>query len=242
MRRKISAGVMMALVLLIPAAPAAARAETPGPDPACQTVERKLFKDIRTMVTIDLDTATDVEIEVLATQILSEARAESLPVLPRAMEDHLRGSADDLRAFLKKDLQNAWTVDLRISVNRTMTGAGPHVQAAAQKVLDDGTTDALLVYLNEGLYTARALDCAAQPTPTTSATPTATPSATPSATTTAAPVPTSSAGTDTSGGEGGGLPVTGSDIGTVAGVGGALLILGGAGYLIGRRRRSRFVA
>ena len=30
--------------------------------------------------------------------------------------------------------------------------------------------------------------------------------------------------------------------GIVAGIGSALLLLGGAGYLIGRRRRSRFVA
>lgn len=43
-------------------------------------------------------------------------------------------------------------------------------------------------------------------------------------------------------GEGGGLPVTGANTATVAGIGGALLLLGGAGYLIGRRRRSSFVA
>ena len=42
MRRTISAGVLMTLVLLIPAAPAAAQAETPGLNAACQTVERKL--------------------------------------------------------------------------------------------------------------------------------------------------------------------------------------------------------
>jgi LPXTG-motif cell wall-anchored protein len=44
------------------------------------------------------------------------------------------------------------------------------------------------------------------------------------------------------GGAGGGLPVTGSNAGVVAGIGGALLVLGGVGYLLGRRRRSRFVA
>ena len=238
MRRKISAGVLMALVLLIPAAPAAAQAETPGLDAACQTVERKLFKDIRELVTIDLDTATEVEIRVVANQILAAAKADSLPVLPRAMQERLKGTAEDLRAFLKKGMQTAWTTDLRVSVVRTLTGAGANVQAAAQKVLDNGTIDASLAYLNEGLYAARALDCASQPTPTTSATP----SATPSATTTAAPVPTSSASADTPDGEGGGLPLTGAATGTVAGVGGALLLIGGAGYLIGRRRRSRFVA
>jgi LPXTG-motif cell wall-anchored protein len=238
MRRKISAGVLMALVLLIPAAPAAAQAETPGLDAACQTVERKLYKDLRELITIDLDTATDAEIEDVANQILAAAKAESLPVLPPALQERLEGTADDLRAFLKKGMQSAWTVALRISVGRTMTDAGAHVQAAAQTVLDKGTIDAYLAYLNEGLYAARALDCASQPTPTKSTTP----SVTPSATTTVAPVPTSSASTDTAGGEGGGLPLTGADTGTVAGVGSALLLLGGAGYLIGRRRRSRFVA
>ncbi|MCW3845481.1 LPXTG cell wall anchor domain-containing protein [Micromonospora yasonensis] len=73
--------------------------------------------------------------------------------------------------------------------------------------------------------------------PTASPTPTATPSAT-----TAAPAPASSASLGTPGGEGGGLPVTGGDTATVAGVGGGLLLLGGAGYLIARRRRTRFMA
>ncbi|MEV4278695.1 LPXTG cell wall anchor domain-containing protein [Actinoplanes xinjiangensis] len=246
MRRRIPAGVLIALALLVPAAPAAAQAETPGLDAACQTVERKLYKDIRELVTIDLDTATDVEIQAVANQILAAVKTESLPVLPAAMQEHLGGPADDLRAFLKKGMHSAWTAALRISVGRTMTDAGTNVQAAAQKALDSGTIDASLAYLNEDLYAARALDCASQPTPSASVTPSATASAapgvTPSATTTAALVPTASAGTDTPSGEGGGLAVTGADIATVAGAGGALLLLGGAGYLIGRRRRSRFVA
>ena len=108
------------------------------------------------------------------------------------------------------------------------------MQASAQKVLSVGTIEAYLAYLNDGFYAARELDCASQPTPT--------PSVTPSATTTAAPTPTSSASPGTSGGEGGGLPLTGANTGIVAGIGGALLLLGGAGFLIGRRRRSRFVA
>jgi LPXTG-motif cell wall-anchored protein len=36
--------------------------------------------------------------------------------------------------------------------------------------------------------------------------------------------------------------VTGADTSTVAGIGGGLLLLGGAGYLIARRRRTRFMA
>ena len=125
-----------------------------------------------------------------------------------------------------------------------MTGAGPNVRAAAQKVLDDPSVEAYLAYLNIGLYEARALDCASQPTATpTPSQPTTTPTATPSATSTVVPPVTPSASLGApGGGEGGGLPVTGADTATVAGVGGALLLLGGAGYVIGRRRRSRFVA
>ncbi|SCF39200.1 LPXTG-motif cell wall anchor domain-containing protein [Micromonospora viridifaciens] len=242
MRWKIPAGVLMALVFLIPAAPAVAKTEPPGLNEACQTVERKVYKDIRELFTIDLDTATNVEVRVLANQILAAANADSLPILPRAIQERLDGTADDLRAFLKANVQNAWSTDLRITVARTLTGAGANVRAAAQKVLDDGAIDAYLAYLNNGLYAARALDCASQPTPTPTSQPTPTPSATPSATTTVAPTPASSTSLGAPGGEGGGLPVTGADTATVAGIGGALLLLGGVGYLIGRRRRSRFVA
>jgi len=41
---------------------------------------------------------------------------------------------------------------------------------------------------------------------------------------------------------GGGLPVTGLPIGAIAGAGAGLLVLGGAGFLVARRRRARFVA
>ncbi|GAA2511201.1 LPXTG cell wall anchor domain-containing protein [Winogradskya humida] len=247
MRRKLSAGVLLALAFLIPAAPAMAHAESPGLNESCQTVERKVYKDIRELVTIDLDTATDVQVRVLANQILSVAKAESLPVLPPAIQDRLDGTPEDLRAFLKTDLRKAWTTDLRISVVRTLTGAGTNVKAAAQKVLDDGTIDTYLAYLNDGLYTARELDCAAQPSPSQPAPsepsqPAPSSSVAPSDSAPAAGFPSPSATAGTSGGEGGGLPVTGAATGTVAGIGGALLLIGGAGYLIGRRRRSRFVA
>ncbi|MGC4852199.1 LPXTG cell wall anchor domain-containing protein [Micromonospora sp. DT4] len=36
--------------------------------------------------------------------------------------------------------------------------------------------------------------------------------------------------------------MTGTDTATVAGIGGALLLVGGASFVIARRRRSRFVA
>ncbi|MFJ8582764.1 LPXTG cell wall anchor domain-containing protein [Micromonospora sp. NPDC093277] len=241
MRWNIPAGVLIALAFLIPAAPAVAQTESPGLNEACQTVERKVYKDIRELVTIDLDTATDQEVRVLTAQILAAANADSLPVLPGAIQERLKGTADDLRAFLKADVLKVWATDLRISVVRTLTGAGTNVQAAAQKVLDDPAIDTYLAYLNNGLYDARALDCASQPTPTP-ASPTPTPSATPSAATTVAPTPASSASLDNPGGEGGGLPVTGADTATVAGIGGGLLLLGGASYLIGRRRRTRFSA
>ncbi|KAB1919263.1 LPXTG cell wall anchor domain-containing protein [Micromonospora noduli] len=243
MRWKFPAGALLALAFLIPAAPAVAHIESPGLNEACQTVERKVYKDIRELVTIDLDTATDQEVRVLAAQILAAANADSLPVLPGAIQDALKGTEDELRAFLKTGVQNAWSTALRITVVRTLTDAGANVEAAAQKVLGEATVDAYLAYLNDGLYAARELDCASQPTPTPTAQPT--PSATPSATTTAVPTPTVSGSPGApggDGGEGGGLPVTGADTATVAGIGSVLLLLGGAGYLIGRRRRSRFVA
>ncbi|GAA3780346.1 EGFR-like transmembrane domain-containing protein [Micromonospora maritima] len=250
MRWKLSVGVLMALAVLIPAAPATARAATPGLDAACQTVERKVFKDLREFVTIDLDTATNTQVRLLANQILAEANAESLPVLPRAIQERLDGTADELRAFLKTDMQKAWSTDLRISVARTLVDAGANVKAAAQKVLDAPDVDVYLAYLNDGVYDARELDCASQPTatPTASptatptASPTATPTASPTATTTVAPTPVPSDSPAAPGGEGGGLPVTGAATATVAGVGGALLLVGAVVYLIGRRRRSRFVA
>ncbi|WP_328652439.1 LPXTG cell wall anchor domain-containing protein [Micromonospora sp. NBC_00330] len=238
MRWKFPAGALLALAFLIPAAPAVAHIESPGLNEACQTVERKVYKDIRELVTIDLDTATDQEVRVLAAQILSAANADELPVLPGAIQDALKGTEDELRAFLKTGVQNAWSVALRISVVRTLTDAGTNVEAAAQKVLGEATVDAYLAYLNDGLYAARELDCASQPTPTPTSQPT------PSATT-VAPTLTVSASPGApggEGGEGGGLPVTGADTATVAGIGSVLLLLGGAGYLIGRRRRSRFVA
>lgn len=238
MRSKTLAGTLIALAFLIPAAPAVAQTETPRLNTACQTVERNVYLDIRKLVTFDLDTADAGQLRLLAYRILDEAQANKFPVLPGALEKRLAGTTDDLRAFLKTDVQKAWLTDLRVSVGRTMTDAGPNVKAAAQKVLDEAAIDAYLAYLNDGLYAARALDCA-------SPTPSATPSAAPSATTTVAPTPASSASPGAPGGEdgeGGGLPVTGANTATVAGIGGALLLLGGAGYLIGRRRRSNFVA
>jgi LPXTG-motif cell wall-anchored protein len=77
-----------------------------------------------------------------------------------------------------------------------------------------------------------------------SATPTTSPSSAAPTTSptegTAAPTATPTPPAD--GGEGGGLPVTGSTTTTVAGTGVALLIAGGFSYLIARRRRTRFQA
>ncbi|MGW0239121.1 LPXTG cell wall anchor domain-containing protein [Micromonospora chalcea] len=240
MRWKIPAGALVALAFVIPAAPAAAQTAVPGLNDACQTVERKVYKDFRELVTIDLDTANVSELRLLTYRLLAEAQAESLPVLPGEIEERLKGTSDDLRAYLK-NVENRWATALRVSIGQTMTGAGPNVRAAAQKVLDNPSVEAYLAYLNNGLYEARALDCASQPTPTPSQ-PTTTPTATPSATSTVVPPLSPSASVGVPGGEGGGLPVTGSDTATVAGIGGALLLLGGASYVIGRRRRSRFVA
>jgi len=233
MRGKLAAGVTMALVFLIPAAPALAEGGPTGLDAACHTVERKVYKDIPKLVTIDLGTADDGQVRMLADQIMNEAKlVESLPALPDALQKAMDGTPDDLRTFLKTDLQKAWTLALRVSMVQTLTGAGTHVKAATQELLDHGSADTYLAYLNDGLYAARVLDCAAQATPTPK----------PGATKTAAAIPTPAAGSHASGGKGGGLAVTGTNTAAVAGIGGALLLLGGAGYLIGRRRRSRFVA
>ncbi len=62
-------------------------------------------------------------------------------------------------------MQSAWSVDLRIRVVQTLTDAGPNVDAATQEVLGQAAVDVYLAYLNDGLYVARELDCAAQPTP-----------------------------------------------------------------------------
>ncbi|MEU7678010.1 LPXTG cell wall anchor domain-containing protein [Micromonospora taraxaci] len=238
MRWKIPAGALIALAFLVPAAPAAAQFESPGLDAACQTVERKVYQDVRKLVAVDLDTPTDQEIRVLTAQLLHTANVDKLTVLQGAIDKQLKGTPEELRAFLKKDVPNVWMVDLRIKVGQSMTGAGVNVKKAAQVTLDNGSLDALLAYLNDGVYTARELDCASQPTPT----PSVTPSVTPSATTTDAPTATPSTSLAAAGGEGGGLPLTGANTATVVSVGGALLLLGGTGFLIGRRRRSRFVA
>ncbi|WP_435206162.1 LPXTG cell wall anchor domain-containing protein [Micromonospora sp. bgisy143] len=237
MRWKIPAGVAIALAFMVPAAPAMAQSASPGLDQNCQTVERKSFKDIRELFTIDLDTATTTQLRVLTAQILHYANTEGLPTLPDVIQERLNGTSDDLRAWLKTDAQKVWAVDLRISVVRTLTAAGPKVKEATQKTLDEASVDGYLAYLNEGLYAARALDCASQPTPTPTASPTTQP--TPSASSTVAP--TAATSTSPVAG-GGGLPVTGADTATVAGIGGALLLVGGANFVIARRRRARFVA
>ncbi|MEU0547121.1 LPXTG cell wall anchor domain-containing protein [Micromonospora sp. NPDC005979] len=238
MRGKIPAGIAIALAFMVPAAPAMAQSASPGLDQNCQTVERKTFKDIRELFTFDLDTANVGQLRLLTNRILSAANDEALPTLPDVIQERLGGTSDDLRAWLKKDAQAVWAIDLRIKVGQTMTGAGPKVKEAAQKTLDAEGVDPYLAYLNEGLYAARALDCASQPTPT----PTTQPTPTASATSSVAPTAATSTSPVAAGGNGGGLPVTGADTATVAGIGGALLLVGGASFVIARRRRSRFVA
>jgi hypothetical protein len=111
--------------------------------------------------------ARSTPVRVLANQITSVARAESLTELYEALQDLLgNGTPDEIRAFLQSSWQVAWTIDLRIAVLRAKgdPNAGANVQAAAQRALDNGSTDTLLTFLNHGLYVARALDaCEAQP-------------------------------------------------------------------------------
>lgn len=168
MRWKIPAGTLLALTLLIPTTSAVAQTGSPAlNETTCQTV---VYADIRELVTIDLNTASDTDIRVLANQIMAAAITDSLTTLPDTIQARLDGTANDLRTFLRTNLQIVWSTDLRIAVNQTVTGAGANVQAAAQEALDNGTIDAYLAYLNNGLYVARALDaCASQPAPSASA-------------------------------------------------------------------------
>jgi LPXTG-motif cell wall-anchored protein len=80
--------------------------------------------------------------------------------------------------------------------------------------------------------------------PTASPTATASPTTTASPTAGATPTGTAPSASPAAPGAGGGdgLPLTGSNTAAVAGIGAALLLLGGAGYLVARRRRTRFVA
>ncbi|MCX5068708.1 LPXTG cell wall anchor domain-containing protein [Micromonospora lupini] len=88
------------------------------------------------------------------------------------------------------------------------------------------------------------VDLSAQPTPT--ATPTPTPTATPTATPT--PGGTTTPGATTSptagggGSGGGGLPVTGVQAGLIGGIGGLILLAGGALLVLSRRRKVVLVA
>jgi LPXTG-motif cell wall-anchored protein len=238
MRRYIVSGVLMALAFLVPATPALAQTGSPGLDQDCHTVERKVYKDIREFSPIDLDTATAVQVRLRANQILFVATTNGLTTLESKMQELLGPTSTDadLRAFLATVLQKEWPAALRAAVLETLTGAGANVTAAARKALDEETVDAFLAYLNDGLYDARAKDCASPSSPA---------SASPSVSASASVSPaagSSSTSPGASGGAGGGLPVTGAGTATLAGVGGGLLILGAAGYLIARRRRTRFVA
>ncbi|MFB9441973.1 ALF repeat-containing protein [Dactylosporangium vinaceum] len=156
MRWKIPAALILAATLLVPAASAAAQSASPGP--AATTCETVVYTDIRTLVTIDLDTATDTQVRILANQILSAAVADRLSVLPGRVQARLDGTPADLRAFLKSGVAAPWSTDLRIKVNQALAGGGPNVQNAAQIALDAGTVDGFLQYLNDGLYIARAQD------------------------------------------------------------------------------------
>ncbi len=211
MRVKALFGVAIALAFLIPAAPAAAQAAAPGLSETCQTIERRVYKDLRTLIDIDPDTAGYAEVRLRVARILSEATAESLPVLPDAAQDALAGSADDLRAFLKTGMQIVWSDDLRVLVTQSLSTGGTNVKAAAGKVLDKHTIETLLAYLNDGLHVARELDCRATPTPVQ-------------------PQPSSTPG--------GALPTTGANTSALAFGGAGLIAFGLATVLLARRTRA----
>lgn len=241
MRRKILAGVFMALAFVIPAAPAVAQtgaiAQTglPGLNEECQTVERKVYKDIRELLTIDLDTAPIVEVRLLATRILTLAEADSLVAVRNALRERLNGTDADLRAFLKTDLLAAWALDLLVAMARTLVDAGANVQAAGQEALRSTSIDVHLAYLNDGLYDARELDCASA---SPSAPASTSPSASVSASASSAPTPGAGPSSAAAGGSGGSLPITGANISSLALGGVALIMFGVGGVLVARRFRT----
>src|SRR5437899_2278791 len=134
MRWKIPAGFVLALALLIPAAPALAATGSPTAAPVtCQPV---VHTDIRKLVTIDLTTASDTQVRVLANQILSVAKTESLSRLPGSVQARLDGTAADLRVYLQTTVFSVWSTDLRIATVRMINSPGSHVKTAAQQALD----------------------------------------------------------------------------------------------------------
>jgi hypothetical protein len=155
MRWKIPAGALLALALLVPSAPAAARSAAAANQTFCRVAT---YTDLRALVTIDLDTASDTEVDLLANQLQSAAKADKLTTLPGRLQTGLDGSAEDLRAFLRTGLWSSWYTDLRVATAQSLTDATPHVDEAAQAALDAETRDALFTYLNHGRYIAYALD------------------------------------------------------------------------------------
>jgi len=163
MRWKIPACLLLVLALVIPASPAVAQPGSGTAETTCQAVE---YTDVRELFVIDVDTASDLEIRVLANQISSVARAESLTLLYGAVQERLRfGTPEEIREFLRADWRIHWTMDLRGTVLRVKgdPAAGANVRAAAQAALNDGSVDAFLTFLNHGLYVARAQDAGWSP-------------------------------------------------------------------------------
>ncbi|MGC4811173.1 cell wall anchor protein, partial [Micromonospora sp. DT228] len=96
MRLKIAAGVLLALAFLAPATSAVAQTRsTVLTETSCQAI---VYTDIRELVTVDLETASDTEVRVLANQIMAAGVRDSLTTLPGRIQAGLDGTADDLRA------------------------------------------------------------------------------------------------------------------------------------------------
>lgn len=163
MRWKIPIGVLSVIALLIPAPSAVAQTGSRLDEATCQEV---VYTDIRELFTIDVDTASDIEVRMLVGRIDSVARAELLVDLHAAAQSVLTGDdPGELREFLRTTWRIAWAIDLRITVGRVHSDpdSGPIVRAAANDVLRNGETlDDFLTFLNHGLYVARALDACEQ--------------------------------------------------------------------------------
>ena len=111
----------------------------------------------------------------------------------------------------------------------TIPDGGLWVAFAYLKLIDEPTT---------GSPVTPSSSLSVSPSPGTSTSASASASASPSLPPSADPGPTGGTG----GGDGGGLPVTGAKAATIAGGGAGLLIAGLVGFVLARRRRTRFIA
>lgn len=271
MRWKTLAGIAIALAWLVPAVPAVAAASAPaqiGLDEACRLGQPVSYPDLRSLLDVDVDAMTDVEVRVRVNQVLAASKGLYVGVAARAqdaLDGKLEGEEKDSRNFLQSRALLEWKSDLLVLTSQVMSTGGAHVKDAAGKALDAGTVAAAFDFLNTGQHTAREQDYRdlvkeAQRTggPEVVKAATAALDGTfqdlrvflcsgwraaydkdQAVTATATPTRTAP---PAPGLPAPGLPVTGSNTTTLLVVGASLIVLGTAGVVIARRARTRTAA